>query len=448
VKERKVQMSTRVMFIGMVVTISMLTLGIGTSASNTGDDLLARYEKGDKEFKRVEIAGMIVYFHQRMIDEAIVEKDFIVYQFDQGTKELLNKKTHWRSGLPEHVTLAVAKEKAESMVKGEVQFARLYIISPESDVFPLEPTPQNPCWVVRSIEEERPIVTIIDAIDGRVLGYGIPPPYTGFSLTGPWYFYPCDGSWLSWYASALYWFNTMGYLTEGVEWPIEDKVRGHVQSDSTAMFYELAHGDSYYFASGCLGGNDPEYTSSFEIHDWIADYTKMPFTFLGSCEGMCNLGSGSFSYEFRKGSMLSTVTVGYCHMSEPQCASAWDHSIPWQNAMFSYMNQEYTLKAAFDQAIADYPMCLDCMRFCGDEDFAVVPPVERRGPEFILGDANGDQTIDVADVMYLINYLFISGSPPQPKEAGDANCDGVVDIADVMYLINYLFIGGTLPQSP
>jgi hypothetical protein len=62
------------------------------------------------------------------------------------------------------------------------------------------------------------------------------------------------------------------------------------------------------------------------------------------------------------------------------------------------------------------------------------------------GDANGDGVIDVDDVVYLINYLFIDGPAPDPFAAGDANCDGVVDIADVMYLINYLFLGGSPPS--
>ncbi len=64
---------------------------------------------------------------------------------------------------------------------------------------------------------------------------------------------------------------------------------------------------------------------------------------------------------------------------------------------------------------------------------------------YVSGDANGDGLIDIADVVYLINYLFISGPTPVPLEAGDANCDGVVDIADVVYLINYLFIDGPPP---
>ncbi len=64
---------------------------------------------------------------------------------------------------------------------------------------------------------------------------------------------------------------------------------------------------------------------------------------------------------------------------------------------------------------------------------------------YIGGDANGDGLIDVADVTYLINYLFISGSAPDPLWVGDCNCDQVVDVADVMYLINYLFLGGSPP---
>ena len=63
------------------------------------------------------------------------------------------------------------------------------------------------------------------------------------------------------------------------------------------------------------------------------------------------------------------------------------------------------------------------------------------------GDASADGAVVVADIMYLIDYLFIGGSEPCPMDAGDANCDGFIDVADVMYLTNYLFIGGPPPSS-
>ncbi len=64
------------------------------------------------------------------------------------------------------------------------------------------------------------------------------------------------------------------------------------------------------------------------------------------------------------------------------------------------------------------------------------------------GDANCDGTVTASDAVYLINYLFRSGPPPNPVEAGDANCEGTVNSADVIYLLNYLFRNGLPPCCP
>ncbi len=65
---------------------------------------------------------------------------------------------------------------------------------------------------------------------------------------------------------------------------------------------------------------------------------------------------------------------------------------------------------------------------------------------FTRGDANGDGEIDIADAIFLVNYLFAGGTAPYPLEAGDADCNGEVNIADVVFLLNYLFIGGPSPS--
>jgi Zn-dependent metalloprotease len=67
---------------------------------------------------------------------------------------------------------------------------------------------------------------------------------------------------------------------------------------------------------------------------------------------------------------------------------------------------------------------------------------------FVVGDANGDGTVNVADAVYEINYVFKGGPPPDPYEAGDANCDGNVNVADAVYTINYVFKGGPVPSCP
>jgi hypothetical protein len=66
---------------------------------------------------------------------------------------------------------------------------------------------------------------------------------------------------------------------------------------------------------------------------------------------------------------------------------------------------------------------------------------------YLPGDVNGDRAINVTDVVYVINYLYLvpPGPVPVPLEAGDANCDGVINVTDVVYLINYLFL---VPPGP
>jgi C1A family cysteine protease len=64
---------------------------------------------------------------------------------------------------------------------------------------------------------------------------------------------------------------------------------------------------------------------------------------------------------------------------------------------------------------------------------------------YAYGDANGDQMVDLGDVVYLTNYLFKAQASPNPMEAGDANGDCLLDVGDVVYLLNYLFKGGEPP---
>jgi hypothetical protein len=87
---------------------------IGAASADGRDDLLKDYETGGREFTRVQIGDRTVYSHQRTLNGAIVEKDFIVYQFDRDTEKLVDKRTHWRPDLPEEVVPVVPRDQAES----------------------------------------------------------------------------------------------------------------------------------------------------------------------------------------------------------------------------------------------------------------------------------------------------------------------------------------------
>jgi hypothetical protein len=66
-------------------------------------------------------------------------------------------------------------------------------------------------------------------------------------------------------------------------------------------------------------------------------------------------------------------------------------------------------------------------------------------PQYFCGDVNGDEMVNVADAVFIINYVFKGGPAPEPIESGDVNCDLEGNIGDAVYLINYVFNGGPEP---
>jgi uncharacterized repeat protein (TIGR01451 family) len=65
--------------------------------------------------------------------------------------------------------------------------------------------------------------------------------------------------------------------------------------------------------------------------------------------------------------------------------------------------------------------------------------------KYIIGDINGDQKINLTDVIYLANYILKGGPAPVPLEAADVNCDGKYDLTDVILLARYVLLGEPFP---
>jgi parallel beta-helix repeat protein len=365
--------------------LAFLTISIAmTSSVGAGEnvhrwDLLRGYDPNPDEFKEYEIGNKIVYWHQRKIGEAIIEH--IAYHFDKKSRKLTDIKVKWRDELPATLPrLALTKKQAESMVRGKVSYSQLWVISPDSVVFPIKPATKNPCWVVTSIDANDGMQkTVIDAVEGKIVGYGIVPPYAGFAMSGQ---SSCGPSWLEWSENARNWFETMGYPTEKIDYPQLSKrdIIEQVRSSDIAMFYEVAHGGESSIDPTCIPVGRVNRIFAYDVAEWIQECSVMPFTFLASCDGMCFTGQGTFAYEFTKGYADNTAAVGYCGMSTESCSGeCWSDSIDWQSALFGYMSEGYTVKDAFDLANADFPDCYNnqCMRFAGDPDFSAVPVIAR-----------------------------------------------------------------------
>lgn len=67
------------------------------------------------------------------------------------------------------------------------------------------------------------------------------------------------------------------------------------------------------------------------------------------------------------------------------------------------------------------------------------------GSGYLCGDVNQSGFVDIADVVYFVNYIFAAGPAPMPIESADANCTASIDISDVVYLVNYIFGSGAVP---
>ncbi len=65
--------------------------------------------------------------------------------------------------------------------------------------------------------------------------------------------------------------------------------------------------------------------------------------------------------------------------------------------------------------------------------------------EFLCGDANGDLTVNLLDITFLISYLYKDGATPDPLEAADADGNGLINILDITYLISFLYKDGPAP---
>jgi len=74
---------------------------------------------------------------------------------------------------------------------------------------------------------------------------------------------------------------------------------------------------------------------------------------------------------------------------------------------------------------------------------------EEEDKEFIRGDADSDDGgVDIADAVFISNYVNYGGQRPPCMDAADVDDDSVVTIEDANYIIDYIFRSGPAPPAP
>jgi len=65
----------------------------------------------------------------------------------------------------------------------------------------------------------------------------------------------------------------------------------------------------------------------------------------------------------------------------------------------------------------------------------------------ICGDVDGSGTVNVVDMIYLIEWIIRDGPPPFDTVDANADLCNGVDVSDLAYIMNYVFVGGPPPCS-
>ena len=70
-------------------------------------------------------------------------------------------------------------------------------------------------------------------------------------------------------------------------------------------------------------------------------------------------------------------------------------------------------------------------------------------PEFRRGDVNSDGLVRLADVMVLLAYMFLNGDAPSCPDAADVDDNRSIELPDAIYLVQHLFVAGSpAPSAP
>jgi hypothetical protein len=68
-----------------------------------------------------------------------------------------------------------------------------------------------------------------------------------------------------------------------------------------------------------------------------------------------------------------------------------------------------------------------------------IPVLER------AGDADGDGNENIADAVFIINWIFKGGPAPPDMNESNMNCIGGTDVSDAVLMIEFIFKGGEEP---
>lgn len=206
--------------------------------------------------------------------------------------------------------------------------------------------------------------------------------------------------------------------------------------------YNSGYGPYSIFAADLDGDGDNDLAAAGHYSEYM-----------GYVNVFLNNGDGTFSLDSTYWTSTATYSIFASDLDgDPDIDLAVTNQM-CENVSILLNNGDGTFSSDSTYPVGTWPSSIFAADFDNDGDIDLATANSNSDNVSILlnqstsirGDANRDGKINLDDVVYLINYLFINGPAPSPLWVGDANCDGMVNSTDVVYLINYLFIEGPPP---
>ncbi len=294
-----------------------------------------------------------VRYWEHLIDNIFVKNDSMLLHMDLDNFIILEYKRSWSNIEVTSISFNDSEFEGNYIWKRKVVFpdeddCSLFYIFHSEQEYPLF------CWEVRYINGN----TIFFDLNDTPIGYGVPAPSArGFVVQGY-----GDSKWRYWRENAQEWYKKWHGSVNCISNPNISQISYFIRNESTntEVFYVIAHSGG--LSSRFLASKNSYYTASQLQYD-MENRGPIKLAILCCCSAMNDTGPGSLSFEFRKGEINDTVTIGYFEMES--CPN-WFQSLDWQDYMFEKIDKGYTVKKAYDRACAQYPQIADYVRFVGD----------------------------------------------------------------------------------
>lgn len=200
-------------------------------------------------------------------------------------------------------------------------------------------------------------------------------------------------------------------------------------------------------ASACMAAASDKYSQAKWLHDWLVENARYDYTFtyyspkgvLLAGKGVCQSFAEAYQLLLNKVGISNKLVSGEANNGTwgghawnlVSVGGGWYHvDVTWDDGTSSttyFLKSDKSMSKDHRWSASRYPVC--------PYDWGEAP-----SGNVLFGDANADGTVNILDLVAIIDYI-VSGKQLDSLTNADTNEDGDVDILDLVLVIDRI-VGG------